>query len=635
MRMDDFSLIAVTAKTHPPGYAFHKYWARKPHNVVRRALEACGVEQGTVVLDPFCGSGVPLSEAAALGATCIGFDVNPIAVELTKATLNPPDPNAYRSALIAILEDLEREFADRYQVGGRSVRYAVHATVVECRACGLRVSADAAPKRRRTYMCPRCSTRLNFNLENLVATRQLRAVFDDGTELVGEEEHSVWQGEEAPSPFDHEFPHNGRILAFRGMRTRHLFTARNFAVLTTLADRLSSLPEEIRSAALLTLTASVAQCSRLIAYRNDLTTGGPAWTVPGFWVPPLHLERNPLMHFRARLLRAHKGFKHLRGLAGRGAKHSIVRGDSGTLLGQCLPAGTRASVVFLDPPYGDSVPFLEFSAMWNSFLREVPDPGLDIAVSNRSRGDGTWENYEHGLSRIITALRASLRDDGRVIVTFNNKDLRAWRALLASLQQAGLRCQGAFYQHPAVVSAKAQLAQDGSYVGDVYCVFLPSAEAPTVDTCSVTSAIQRAVRSHEGTDMDDDALQRVAVTEFLRANVEATLLEGLPRLIAEARALPEPVHTSDAPVDLFADVALALAANLLASGSPVPMATVAAELHKEYADLGVLSIPRLKELLERRFDVQEGIVLLRGDAVSATRSGSAGNIRGVGQRSLF
>lgn len=312
-----------------------------------------------------------------------------------------------------------------------------------------------------------------------------------------------------------------------------------------------------------------------------------------------------------------------------------MQGDSGTLLGQCLPAGTRASVVFLDPPYGDSVPYLEFSAMWNSFLREVPDPGLDIAVSNRSRGDGTWENYELGLSRIITAVRASLRDDGRVIVTFNNKDVRAWRALLASLQQAGFRCEGAFYQHPAVVSAKAQLAQDGSYVGDVYCVFLPSAESPTVDTGSVISAIQRALRSHKETGMDDDALQRVAVTEFLRANVEAALLDRLPRLIAEARALPGPDLASDAPVDSFADVALALVADMLASGSPVPMATVAAELHKKHAHLGVLSVPRLKELIERRFDIQEGLVLLRGDAVSATPSRSAGSPRPAGQQQLF
>lgn len=533
--MDDFSLIAVTAETHPPGYALHKYWARKPHNVVRRALEACGVAPGSVVLDPFCGSGVPLSEAAALGATCIGFDVNPVAVELTRATLDPPDPDAYRRALATILADLEQEFAARYRIDGRSIRYAVHATVVDCGSCGRRVSADGAPKRGRTYVCPGCSSRLCFNLEHLAATRQLRVVFDDGSERAAEEEHDVSKRDDAPSPFDHAFAHNARILAFRGMRTRHLFTARNFAVLTALARRLGQLPADIRSAALLTLTASVAQCSRLIAYRNGLTTGGPAWTVPGFWVPPLHLETNPLSHFRARLQRGHKGFKHLRGLPGRGSHHRILLGDAGTLLAQQVPPGQRPSVVFFDPPYGDSVPYLEFSAMWNSFLGGVPDPGLDIAVSDRSRGDGTWESYEQGLSRIINALRAVLVDDGRVIVTFNNKDVRAWRALLASLQRARLRCAGAFYQHPAVVSAKAQLAQGGSYVGDVYCVFVPSAEAPALDAGSVRRAIRLALRSHEGTTLVDDALQRVVVMEFLRSNVDAALLDRLPQLIAEAR----------------------------------------------------------------------------------------------------
>ena len=583
MTKKDFSLVAVTAETHPPGYSFHKYWARKPHNVVRRTLEACGVAPGDIVLDPFCGSGVPLSEAAALGATCIGFDVNPIAVELTKATLSPPDADAYRSALSKTLEELEREFASRYQVGGRSIRYTVHATVVDCGSCGTRVSADTSPKRGRTYVCPKCNSRLYFNLENLVATRQLRAVFDDGTETVAEEEQVAQLGDDASSPFDHEFPHNGRILAFRGMRTRHLFTPRNFEVLTAFAERICVLPDAIRSAARLTLTASVAQCSRLIAYRNGLTTGGPAWTVPGFWVPPLHLETNLLAHIRARLQRTYKGFKHLRGLAGRGTQHLVHQGDSGSMLSERMPSGVRAAVAFLDPPYGDSVPYLEFSAMWNSFLGAVPDPGLDIAVSNRSRGDGTWENYELGLTRIIAALKRAMKNDGRVIVTFNNKDARAWRAMLAALQKAEFRCEGAFYQHPAVVSAKAQLAQDGSYVGDVYCLFMPSSERPSVETVAISAAIRRALRSHQGTTLDDDALQRVAVIEFLRANVDATLFERLPHIIAEARAIP----VLEDSVDSFADIALGVVADILSGDNPVVIAPVAADMHKKHAHLGV------------------------------------------------
>lgn len=635
MKVNDFSLIAVIAETHPPGYAFHKYWARKPHNVVRQALEACGVTAGSVVLDPFCGSGVPLSEAAALGATCIGFDVNPTAVELTKATLNPPDPNAYYNALTNILLELEDEFDEQYRIGGRSIRYAVHATVVYCESCKLNVSADKAPRHGRTYVCPSCSDRLHFNLENLAATRQLRVVFEDGTELVAEAERDARQGDHAPSSFDHEFPHNGRILAFQGMRTRHLFTARNFAVLSAFADKINKLPEDIRSAALLTLTASAAQCSRLIAYRNNLTTGGPAWTVPGFWVPPLHLETNPLSHIKVRIERTYKGLKHLHSLTGRGIKHSVLLGDAGTLLAQHQAPRVRAAVAFLDPPYGDSVPYLEFSAMWNSFLGRVPDPGLDIAVSNRSRGDGTWESYERGLTKIVMNLRAALVDSGRVIVTFNNKDIRAWRALLASLQRAGFRCEGAFYQHPAVVSAKAQLAQDGSYVGDIYCLFQPSPEPATTDSAPVVRALQRVLRSHRHSTVDGDVLQRIAVTEFLRSNVDATLLARLPEIIAAARELPE-INDPDQPhIESFADLAITLVTDMLTAGGPVMMSTVAAELHRRHAHLGVLSAPRLKEMIERHFDVRGGEVFLRADGGTETQVDSDGAERQDIQLSLF
>jgi len=537
MRGDDFSRIAVAARKHPPGYALHKYWARKPHNVVRRALEACGVGAGAVVLDPFCGSGVPLSEAAALGARCIGVDVNPIAVELTKAMLDPPDAEAYRRVVTGVLDDVERELAGAFEMDGRPIRYVVHATVVECPSCGAGVSADAAGRRARRYVCPSCDARLSFNLEHLVATRPLRAVLDDGRAVALNAQApaaSRAPSARAVSRFDHEFHHNARILAYRGMRTRDLFTPRNFAALTAIASRLARLPQPVRSAARLTLTASVAQCSRLVAYRNDLTTGGPAWTVPGFWVPPLHLETNPIVHMRARLQRAHKAFQHLGALPGRGPAHVVLRGDCVELLAAGLPGGERASVVFLDPPYGDSVPYLEFSALWNSFLGEAPDPALDLAVSDRSRGDGTWESYACRLGLVAGALRGALRRDGRVVVTFNNKDVRAWRALLAALQQARLRCEGAFYQHPAVVSTKAQLAQEGSYVGDVWARFARSAQRPSRDLHRVSAAVRRAVKSHPALRRDREALKRIAVLAWLRHDVDASLFEQLPELLTEA-----------------------------------------------------------------------------------------------------
>jgi len=79
---------AVIAKTHPPIYLMHKFWARKPHNVVSRYIEYY-TNPGDVVLDPFVGSGVTVIEAARLGRKAIGNDLNPIATFITEMTLAP------------------------------------------------------------------------------------------------------------------------------------------------------------------------------------------------------------------------------------------------------------------------------------------------------------------------------------------------------------------------------------------------------------------------------------------------------------------------------------------------------------------------------------------------------------------
>ena len=48
---------ALVAKTHTPMYLMHKYWARKPHNIVSEYIKRYSKE-GDTVLDPFAGSGV-------------------------------------------------------------------------------------------------------------------------------------------------------------------------------------------------------------------------------------------------------------------------------------------------------------------------------------------------------------------------------------------------------------------------------------------------------------------------------------------------------------------------------------------------------------------------------------------------
>ena len=106
----------------------------------------------------------------------------------------------------------------------------------------------------------------------------------------------------------------------------------------------------------------IAQCSRLIPYRNNLKTGGPAWTIPGFWIAPKHLETNPIIHYKARLTKFVKGLNSL----SQAFKHSEAKSTVNLISAQKgLSELEDDSIdgIFFDPPYGDNVPYLEFSAL--------------------------------------------------------------------------------------------------------------------------------------------------------------------------------------------------------------------------------------------------------------------------------
>src|SRR4030042_4587651 len=78
---------AIMPKTHPSMYLMHKYWARKPHNVVSEYIRHYS-KDGEIVLDPFGGSGVTAMEAIKTGRKAISIDLNPMSAFLIENTLS-------------------------------------------------------------------------------------------------------------------------------------------------------------------------------------------------------------------------------------------------------------------------------------------------------------------------------------------------------------------------------------------------------------------------------------------------------------------------------------------------------------------------------------------------------------------
>ncbi|MEA3340245.1 MAG: DNA methyltransferase, partial [Chloroflexota bacterium] len=65
-------------KTYKGIYAMHKYWSKKPYNLIADYIERFS-SPGDIVLDSFCGSGVTVVESVRLGRRAIGIDINPVA----------------------------------------------------------------------------------------------------------------------------------------------------------------------------------------------------------------------------------------------------------------------------------------------------------------------------------------------------------------------------------------------------------------------------------------------------------------------------------------------------------------------------------------------------------------------------
>ncbi len=98
------------------------------------------------------------------------------------------------------------------------------------------------------------------------------------------------------------------------------------------------------------------------------------------------------------------------------------------------------SVVITDPPYFDDVQYGELARLFHTWLR-IYDPTVVIdesqeAVPNSSRGVSAAD-YEQTIAACLAESRRTLKADGRLILTFHNKKLPAWRALAGAIGKAG------------------------------------------------------------------------------------------------------------------------------------------------------------------------------------------------------
>jgi hypothetical protein len=103
----------------------HKYWSRKPWYIVEKYIEEYS-RPGDVVLDPFCGSGAIGLECVLSDRDFIGYDLNPMAVFISKNTLDVDfDSAKYQEEARVLEEKIKPKIMELYQVGDQYLLYSI------------------------------------------------------------------------------------------------------------------------------------------------------------------------------------------------------------------------------------------------------------------------------------------------------------------------------------------------------------------------------------------------------------------------------------------------------------------------------------------------------------------------------
>jgi hypothetical protein len=543
--MEPFPDIWPAAAAHPPRYRWHKYWGRKPHNLIR-CLLAHHLPQPGRVLDLFCGSGVAATEALLLGHQAAAIDLNPVAIGILQQTASPPD--------LATLDGAMTRLADRCG-GAIDGLYRSH-----CRACGTPITLACLIWRQDEpigvrYRCEHCGHR-GLDEPPTPADRGL-ALTDAGQPL---------------PDWPLTYPDGSPYVESQGAATVSDLlwprARRGLALLqAAIAEEAAPLQPVLRQI----MTAMVHLISRLCPVAtpgpgNHATPFSSFWAQHSFNRPAEAAMEQPVWTKFQASYWGHQGLrKAMQDLQMQGGPYARTVSPGAWLAGgaslltltgpglerlEALLAASHGEpcldLLFADPPYGGTIQYGELSSLWNAYLlddhtateqrRLIADREV---ICNRATGRGL-EAYRRDLTAHFAAARPLLQPDAPAIVTFHSPKGALRHAAIGAIVSAGYRLQAIRHNVGARLSSKACQQPFGSVEGDFWLVFRPGQvpnQAPDADWQAVAVAAARQIlASADGplayTDLINALDPRLAEMGFFGApeapvNVDKALKQAL------------------------------------------------------------------------------------------------------------
>ena len=476
--------------TRPMMYKMMKWWGGKPHNIWSKYIEVYS-QKGDIVLDPFCGRGVGVIEAARLDRRAIGIDLNPIAIFQSEVISEDIDIKKIKSEWDKLKKDLSKSERESNMFNTKCIKCDQQARLVT-------LNRDLGKPYEVVYCCTCKKGPIQKTPSN-----------DDLTILSSHNRSIPW-----PYPCK-KFPESQLFAEARkkfGDTYDTLFTQRNLYGLACIFDRVNNIPDrDLKRVFQFAFISMVHLASKFPAVRKSRTISG-SWGRPGFIKLRKNMELNPYVLFE-RAIEGNQGV--IRGKASSaerlGKKIQRAKDLKNFFLGKGnllllnhnsleldgVVQKNSVDCIITDPPYGGLIQYFDLSSVWSSWL-ELDDSSyampFDDEITVDEKKGKPFSEYDRMLSISFGQLYKFLKPEKHMIVTFHNDKPKVFNSILRACQDHGFVLEKVLFQMNRRPGEAGAASPWGTSVSDFYLRFIKPKEKLRPLSSFISTKFETVVR---------------------------------------------------------------------------------------------------------------------------------------------
>lgn len=441
---------ALVETSRPPIYTAMKYWGKKPHNIWREYIDKFVPENG-IVLDPFCGSAMSAIEAIKTNKKAICFDINPLSsffIENYTSIFNIDD---FKEQAISIIEKIKNDdfYKKLWEYDG-IVHSCKYNNDIPYEICLSKIS-----KNKYKNSDIREPNDLDIEAINFSKTIELEKL---GLSFIDEPFYDS-------SSFSANF-----IKNIGGNNFKYIWTERNLYVLSLIFSSILMVENEtIKKQLLFAFIMATHLCCKMNIPRRDGANRkfSTSWGRSAYICSARQMEQNPLIVFFNNCfgkqsvesaLKSSNNYINKEKLKLKKVSNSNKRKNDNSfdlkygavdVLAIDEYIGEKSvDFIITDPPYGGLVQYLDLSYIWNIWLKKYDKAFGDINYNSEITINKKFDlsNYEKKFTAALLKLNNILKDDGKMVITFHNQNIKIWNAFIRSLQNAGFVIEKVIHQ---------------------------------------------------------------------------------------------------------------------------------------------------------------------------------------------